>query len=80
MLIWTPVILMEEFIARRSENVIFNLIIRVISCIICTYLVNKWLFGHSIPYLLDLSGHELIEYIYGEGIFTTLEKMRFIKP
>lgn len=77
-LIWIPVLMIEEFIAHMKENAIFNIIVRVVGCAVCTYLASKWLFGHSVPYLLDISGRGLIENIYGEDIFNTLEKMRII--
>lgn len=80
LLMWIPAILIEAFAARKfaSEKTILNLVIRIIGCALCTYLVSKWLYGHSIPYLLDVSNPELIEHIYGKEIFNTLETMGFI--
>ncbi|MCM1104736.1 MAG: hypothetical protein NC409_11610 [Clostridium sp.] len=79
LVIWLPFIFIEEIVSKKKDHYIYNIMIRVLCCAICTYLVKVWLFGHSIPYLLDVSEPQLIENIYGSDIFVTLQKMGLIK-
>ncbi len=80
LVMWLPIIFVEEIVSRKKDNYIYNILIRLMCCAVCTFLVKMWLFDHSVPYLLDISEHQLIENIYGSDIFITLQKMGFVKP
>ncbi len=55
LVMWLPIIFVEEIVSRKKDNYIYNILIRLMCCAVCTFLVKMWLFDHSVPYLCKLA-------------------------